>query len=415
MRTYDVIVVGARVAGSVTALLLARRGLDVLVVDRAHFPSDTLSTHQVQVPGVARLRRWGLLDALDAAGTPATPRVRFDTGNAVLCGSFPEYDGAAAVYSPRRTLLDALLLDAARAAGAEVWEGFAVTGLVRSPGPSGERVCGVSGRARGDGSAAEVRARLVIGADGKHSLVAREAGASAYREGPALSAACYTYWSGVELDGGEIHPRDRRAVGAWPTNDGLVMTYVAWPIAEFDALRADVEGNLLKTLDAAGDLGDRVRAGTRAERVRCTNDLPSRFRVPYGPGWALVGDAGLVMDPITGRGIADAFRDAELLAGAVATGLGGTDRELDRALAGYRRDRDRAALPMYRFTRMLARLEPMPAAMGEMFAAMATDPAETRRFLGVMTGVYPPSAVFSPPHMIRLIGPRRFLSLARAR
>ena len=143
------------------------------------------------------------------------------------------------------------------------------------------------GTARGDGVETTVRARLVVGADGKHSLVAREAGAAAYREEPASTAACYTYWSGVDLAGGAISARDGRAVGAWPTNDGLVMTYVAWPVAEFDHLRADVEGNLGKTLDDAGDLGDRVRAGTRAERIRCSNDLPSRFRVPHGPGWAL--------------------------------------------------------------------------------------------------------------------------------
>jgi 2-polyprenyl-6-methoxyphenol hydroxylase-like FAD-dependent oxidoreductase len=99
---YDVIVIGARVAGASTAMLLARRGLDVLLVDRAAFPSDTLSTHQVQLPGVARLRRWGLLDALDAAGTPPARRVRYDAGDAVLDGCFPEHDGVDAVYSPRR-------------------------------------------------------------------------------------------------------------------------------------------------------------------------------------------------------------------------------------------------------------------------------------------------------------------------
>jgi 2-polyprenyl-6-methoxyphenol hydroxylase-like FAD-dependent oxidoreductase len=141
----------------------------------------------------------------------------------------------------------------------------------------------VRGTARGDGSEATVRARLVVGADGKHSLVAREAGATAYQEEPASTAACYTYWSGVDLAGGELYARDGRAVGAWPTNDGLVMTYVGWPIAEFDELRTDVEGNLLKTLDDAGDLGDRVRAGTRAERIRSSNDVPNRFRVPHGP------------------------------------------------------------------------------------------------------------------------------------
>jgi 2-polyprenyl-6-methoxyphenol hydroxylase-like FAD-dependent oxidoreductase len=407
MTTYDVIVVGARVAGSATALLLARRGLSVLVVDRQRFPSDTLSTHQIQLPGVARLRRWGVLDRIVDAGTPAVSRVRFDTGDAVLDGCFPAYDGVDAVYGPRRTFLDAVLLDAARAAGAEVWEGFAVTALVRD----GDAVAGVRGTVRGDGPERTARARLIVGADGKHSLVAREVAAAAYHEEPASTAACYTYWSGVELAGGEMYARDGRAVGAWPTNDGLVMTYVAWPIAEFDELRDDLEGNLLKTLDDAGDLGDRVRSGSRTERIRCSNDLPNRFRVPHGPGWALVGDAGLVLDPITGQGIGDAFRDAEVLADAVVGGFSGG--RLDRALAGYRRRRDRAALPMYRFTRQLARLAPMRPVERELFAALAADPGETERFFGVLTGVHAPTAVFSPPHLIRLLGMRGFLRLAR--
>jgi 2-polyprenyl-6-methoxyphenol hydroxylase-like FAD-dependent oxidoreductase len=196
-----------------------------------------------------------------------------------------------------------------------------------------------------------------------------------------------------------------------PPNDGLVPTYVAWPVSEFDELRADVEGNLQKTLDDAGDLGDRVRGGIRAERIRCSNDLPNRFRIPYGQGWALVGDAGLVLDPITGQGIGDAFRDAELLADAIAAGLAGG--RPGRALAGYRRQRDRAALPMYRFTRQLARLAPMRPAERELFAALASDPQETQRFFGVLTGVHAPTAVFSPTHLIRLLGLRGFLRLAR--
>ena len=123
---YDVIIVGARVAGSATALLLARRGLKVLVLDRATFPSDTLSTHQVQVPGVARLARWGVLDQILAAGTPATRNVRFDQGEAVITGRFPHYVGVDFMCSPRRTLLDKALVDAARAAGAEIRENFTV-------------------------------------------------------------------------------------------------------------------------------------------------------------------------------------------------------------------------------------------------------------------------------------------------
>jgi FAD binding domain len=260
---YDVIVVGARVAGSSTAMLLAGKGLKVLVVDRAAFPSDTLSTHQVQLPGGARLRRWGLLDAVVASGAPPARRARFDAGPVVLDGHFPGFQGVDAVYSPRRTVLDALLVEAARAAGAEVREQVVVEEVV----VSGGRVTGIRGRAKGGAPVAE-SARLTVGADGKHSLVARTVGTATHPDRPPLSMGCYTYWEGVPLQGGELYARPRRAMGAWPTNDGLTMAYVAWPVEEFPAFRADVEGNVLRTLDLAGDLGQRVRAGRRAERFR---------------------------------------------------------------------------------------------------------------------------------------------------
>src|SRR5512132_2585334 len=252
---YDVIVVGSRVAGASTALLLARRGLKVLAVDRAEFPSDTLSTHQVQVPGVARLRRWGILDGVVAAGTPPAASVRFDPGPVVLRGRFPEFDGVDALYSPRRTLLDKLLVDAARDAGAEVRERFAVDEIVFREG----RGSGVRGRERRGGVMRE-QARLVVGADGRHSAVAKAVRAPAYHVKPALSVAYYTYWANVPMTGGEIFGRERRQIGAWPTNDGLVMTYVAAPADEFRRFRADPEGCVLHALDQAADLGERVRA-----------------------------------------------------------------------------------------------------------------------------------------------------------
>jgi 2-polyprenyl-6-methoxyphenol hydroxylase-like FAD-dependent oxidoreductase len=217
--------------------------------------------------------------------------------------------------------------------------------------------------------------------------------------------ACYTYWEGVPLAGGEIYARGRRAVGVWPTNDGLAMTYVAWPVAEFGAFRADPERNLLDTLDLAGDLGGRVRAGRRAERVRATPDLPNRFRTAAGPGWALVGDAGLVMDPVTGQGIGDAFRDAELLAGAVRAGWGGPE-PLAAALAGYGRQRDQQALPMYQFTAELASFAPPSVEQRVLFEALAGDQAETDRFLGVVTGAVPLDDYMTPGNLLKVIGVR---------
>jgi 2-polyprenyl-6-methoxyphenol hydroxylase-like FAD-dependent oxidoreductase len=408
VAVYDAIVIGARVAGATTAMLLARAGLSVLVVDRASFPSDTLSTNNIQLPGVARLERWGLLGQVAAAGTPAIRRVRFDPGPVVLEGSFPAFDGVDAVYGPRRTLLDTLLVEAAREAGAEVRERFVVDELTFGDG----RVTGIRGRS-GGGEVVE-EARLVVGADGKHSLVAKSVEAATYEERRPLSFGYYTYWDGVPLDGGEVYGRGRRLIGAWPTNDGLVMTYVAWPAEEFHAFRADVEGNLLATLDLAGDLGERVRAGKRAERVYGSADLPNFLRTPYGPGWALVGDAGLTLDPITALGINDALRDAELLSNAVVAGLGGST-SLEDVLAGYRRERDRAALPMYRFTLELAAMAPPKPEQEVLFRALEGRQEEIDRFLGVLACAVSPTDYFSPRNLRRLIGLRGFLAIARAR
>lgn len=405
MRGYDVIVVGTRVAGAATAMLLARQGLRVLAVDRARFPSDTLSTHQIQVPGVARLHRWGLLDRLAATGAPATRRVRFDAGYAVLEGSFPAYDGVDALYSPRRTVLDSIMVDAAREAGAEVREGYVVEDLVLADG----RVAGIRGHAKGQPPTTE-SAWLVVGADGKHSTVADAVGARRYRERPASTIACYTYWSGVGMTGGELYQRPGRAVAAFPTNDGLTMIYVAAPRDEFDVFRTDIEGHYLKTLDLCGDLADRVREGERAERFRTTPDLPNTFRVPCGPGWALVGDAGVVMDPITAQGITNAFRDAELLADAVGAG----DVGAGAGLAEYRRRRDTAVRPMYDFTVGLAAFNPPRRADRQLLAALQGRQAEIDRFLGVFAGAGSIREYRSPRNVLRLLGVRGLAKIAVA-
>ena len=402
---YDVIVVGARVAGSATAMLLARRGLRVLVVDRATFPSDTLSTHQVQLPGVARLRRWELLEAVEAAGTPATRHVRFDAQAGVLDGHFPAFDGGDALYSPRRTLLDGLLVDAAREAGADVREGFTVDEITFD----GERVTGIRGRS-GNGPAVAETARLVVGADGKHSIVAKAVRAPVVREVAPLTVSSYTYWSGLPVEGGEIFGRERRNVGLWPTNDGLTMSFVQWPIAEFDTFRTDIEGNVVRTLEQLG-LGDRIHAAERAERIRTTPDVPNVVRVPHGAGWALVGDAGLVMDPVSGQGIADAFRDAELLADAVASGFapGGSPND---ALAGYRRARDEAVLPMWDFTVQLASFGPAKIEERVLFDALAQSQVETDRFLGVLTGAVSLREYMKPANLRKIVGMRGFAKIA---
>jgi 2-polyprenyl-6-methoxyphenol hydroxylase-like FAD-dependent oxidoreductase len=404
---YDVIVVGTRVAGAATAMLLARAGLRVLAVDRASFPSDTLSTHQVQPSGVSALRRWGLLDGLIAAGTPAARRLRFDAGPVVLDGCYPAADGGDAVCSPRRILLDQHLIDAARAGGAEVRQCFAVTGLLWADG----RVCGIVGAERGRGQVTE-RAALVIGADGKRSLVAREAGARPYREQPMRTWASYSYWSGVPTlgSGGEIYRRAGLGVAAFPTNDGLTMIYIAAPAAGFSAARRDLDRHFLDSLRACGDLADRARAGLRAERLRATPEVPTRYRHPRGPGWALVGDAGLVLDPVSAQGISNAFRDAGLLAEAVSATVGrglrprAQSAALDAALAGYHRRRDQAAGPAYDLTARVARLAAPGLGERLLYSALLGRPAEISRFFAVLAGSEPADRYLSAGSLLPLVG-----------
>jgi len=406
---YDVIVVGARVAGAATAMLLARQGLRVLVVDRVSFPSDTISSHQLQVPGVALLQRWGLLGKLAAAGTPPTRRVRFDAGaGLVLDGQFPACAGVDALYSPRRTLLDTILVEAARAAGAEVRENFRVTQLMASGG----RVTGIRGSARGRPAVADT-AGLVIGADGKRSLVASAVGARRYHERPVRSFASYSYWAGVPASAGELYQRPGRAVAVFPTNDGLTMVYAAAPMTEFAAARADLEGHYLRTLDLCGDLGERVRSGARAERLRTTPDQPNTFRCSHGPGWALAGDAGVVMDSVSAQGMTNALRDASYLSAAVVAGLGGS-RPLADALHDHQRRRDRAIRGMYDFTLGLAAFPPATPGQRHFLAAVAADQQETDRFLGAFAGIIPPERYFSRGTVLRILGTRGIRKLTTA-
>jgi 2-polyprenyl-6-methoxyphenol hydroxylase-like FAD-dependent oxidoreductase len=417
---YDVIVVGARVAGAATALLLARAGVRVLVVDQAGPPADTLSSHQVQLPGVAALHRWGLLGRA-AAGAPATDRLRFDAGPVVLEGRYPSAGGVSALYSPRRMVLDQVLLDAAGAAGAEVRLGFRAEELLWA----GRRVAGLRGRGRRGTRAAE-SAGLVVGADGKHSFVARAAGAARYCVQPAATMASYSYWAGVPTaaGGGEIYRRPGRAVAAFPTSGDLTMIYVAAPAGEFAAARGDLEGHYLAGLDGCGDLRERAAAGFRAERLRTTPDLPARIHVPHGPGWALAGDAGLVLDPVSAHGISNALRDAELLARAVVEGLGGPGGGgcepgggrggpggLGAALAGYHRQRDAAACPMFDLTARTARLDPLSRGERLLYGSLAGRPAEISRFFGALSGTEPLRPYLGLGNLTRVIAggrPGRF-------
>ena len=395
---YDAIIVGARCAGSPTAMLLARKGYRVLLLDRDAFPSDHLSTHWIHQPGIARLEAWGLRGRLADTGCPPITKINMDVGPFVLRGTPPPAGEVAEAYCPRRTVLDKLLVDSAVEAGAELRERVAVQDLVWD----GDCVVGITGRTSA-GTTVTERARVVIGADGIHSLVARQVDASVYNVRPAFTCAYYSYWSGLPLQGVEFFPREGRGFGALPTHNGLSCVIVGWRHADFEMYRSDVERNFLQTLEMVPDFAERVRQARREERFTGTADLPNYFRKPHGPGWALVGDAGYHKDSITAQGISDAFRDADLVAEAIDAGLSG-ERPLDQALSEYEQRRNAAVLPMYDLTSQFAALEAPAPQMQQLFGALRTSQMDTNRFVGTIAGTTPIPEFFAPENIGRIVG-----------
>ena len=335
---YDVVVVGARAAGASTAMLLARRGLSVLAVDRSAYGSDTHSTHSLARAGVLQLSRWGLLDQLRAAGTPVTRTVVFrydDEPTVIGLAADGDVDG---LYSPRRTVLDRILVDAAIEAGADVVHGVSVVGLRSSDGQVTGVDLDISGERR------HVDAAWVIGADGVRSRVAAQVGAPVIHQDHVTSSNIYAYWTGLPDDVMENHyDAIGRAVGVIPTNDGETCVWVAIPPQRFRAeARGDLNGAYHRIIAESPHLTEMLREATCNGGYRGFAGTPGFRRQAYGPGWALVGDAGYFKDPVSAHGITDAFIGAELLTDAlVEIVVDGADA--DEALGAYQRQRDELA------------------------------------------------------------------------
>jgi flavin-dependent dehydrogenase len=392
---YDAIVVGARCAGSPTAMLLAREGHRVLLVDRATFPSDTISTHIVHPPGVAALERWGLLERLRATACPPIDTYSFDFGPFTLAGA-PGTPDSPVAYCPRRTVLDKLLVDAAAESGADVREEFTVDGFAFDDG----RVVGVRGHAKGGRPVAE-HADVVIGADGRYSLLAKTVAPEQYHERSPILSGYYSYWSGLPIDGRfEVYARPERGWAAAPTHDDLTLVVAGWPYREHEAHKHDVEGNYLAMFDLAPEFAERIRGATRESRMAGTA-VENYFRKPYGPGWALVGDAGYNKDFITAQGITDAFRDAELCADALHRALTGAS-PFEAAMAAYQTTRDAHVLPMFEFTCQLATLDPPPPEMQQLLAAVQGNQEAMDGFARVNAGVTSPAEFFSEENVGRI-------------
>ncbi|MFI7063358.1 NAD(P)/FAD-dependent oxidoreductase [Kribbella sp. NPDC050124] len=349
---YDVVVVGARCAGAATGMLLGRMGHRVVMVDKAGLPSDTLSTHGLLRGGVVQLSRWGLLDSVLASGTPAVTKVRFELPGETKLRRIKPRDGVDVLVAPRRQILDSLLADAAVESGAELRTGVTATGLLR--GRDG-RVTGIVGHDR-DGDRIELPARIVVGADGRRSRMAEFVKATTLEHDTSPCAVFFTYVTGLAPDTYEFHLAPDAFAGVFPTHHDEACVWLIRPTPLLDPIRTAgsrrTEAFVEQLEQLVPSLGTRVRAGRITERLRGAADLPNYLRQAHGPGWALVGDAGYHRDPITGHGITDAFRDAELLATAVDAGL--RDPSTERAaMSSYQETRNAMAREVLDLTRAL--------------------------------------------------------------
>lgn len=373
--SYDAVIVGARCAGAATAMLLARQGLRVLVLDRGAYGTDTLSTHALMRGAVLQLHRWGLLNRIIEAGTPPVTQASFHYADEVVSVRLKPRDGVSALYAPRRTILDRVLVDGAREAGADVVYGSIVTALMTD---AHGRVTGVVVNGH-NGGARRIRAGIVIGADGLRSTVARLAQAPVYRQGRHATAVVYGYWKGLDVNGYEWRFNPGVSTGVIPTNDGDTCVFASMPDSRFQGeIARDVETGYRRVIaECSPAFESALGAAVRQGKLHGFPGVAGFFRRSWGPGWALVGDAGYFKDPLTAHGITDALRDAELLASAVVAGSAGS-------LAEYERARDELALEQFLATDAIASFEwdltTLPALHRKMSDEMANEVRAIKSF-----------------------------------
>ncbi|ATB31014.1 NAD(P)/FAD-dependent oxidoreductase [Melittangium boletus] len=406
---FDAIVIGGRCAGAATAMLLARKGHRVLMVDRSTFPSDVISTHFLWPHGTSYLNRWGLLDRV-LATTPSYTELTLEHDGIPLTGGIPEEllrqyfqqlhgddSGVVRRYcSVRRRVLDKHLVDAAGESGVEVREGFAVEELLTE----GSRVVGIRGRTR-EGTRVEERARIVIGADGRNSFVARTLKLPRFDERLKCTFAYWGYFSGFDAGRAHLLRRGRMGAAIVPTNFGQNMTLVFGPSEWSEAFRRDIPGNFQRALDfVSPEFGERVRTqGQREERLYGTLDQAAFLRPLHGPGWVLVGDAGSFKDQCTATGMTHAFRDAELAASALDGWLSGR-QPLDEALKHYEaRRRSQSAAAYYDYVCTLAEMKPLRHDELQLFVSLRGNQEESNRFIATHADIAPVSEFFQASNL----------------
>jgi flavin-dependent dehydrogenase len=394
---YDAIVIGARCAGAVTAMLLGRRGHRVLLLDRGDFPSDVPQGHFIHRHGPKRLADWGLLERVVGTNCPPLTTHLTDFGDFPLIGRDIRMGDVAWGYAPRRRQLDQVLVEAAVEAGVEFRSNFLVENFLWD----GDRVKGIRGRDRRKRISCTEEALITIGADGRKSTLARAVGAPSYDETPPLTCWYFSYWSGVSTEGFEWYLRTNRVIFGFRTNDDLFAIFIGWPVGEFNSIKANIEYEFMHVVDRIPGLAERVRSGRREERFYGAADLPNFLRRPFGPGWALVGDAGCHKDPMMAQGICDAFRDADYLSAAIHEGLAG-QCALNDALMGYERQRNEATMAEYRENIAAARFTPISPELLQLRLALRGNQEETNRFVMVLEGWISHEEFLSPENLKRI-------------
>lgn len=388
VERFDVVIVGARCAGSPLATLLARRGMRVCVLDKARFPSETPSTHVIQPCGVSALERMGTLDSVLAAGAVPIDRLTLVNEDVRVDGRLDRTVFPRPGLCVRRVTLDGLLVEAAARAGAEIRTGTKVTGLITLDG----RAAGVE-TARGP-----IRADLVVGADGRRSRVAAEVAARQYDVAPGGRTPAWAYFEGVEDRAG--HLRLGR-IGAYaylacPTDSGLYMAAISTGPGTDATREATFATGIAAWPELAGTLADARRVGP----IRVMTRWHGYFRDACGPGWALVGDAGHFKDFTPAQGIADAFRQAERLAGVLPADVA-DHATVDAALRAWWRWRDRDAHPMYWFATDMGAPGPSTPLVTEVLRDVAADRDATLALLRVLNHEIRPDRLLTRRRLAR--------------
>lgn len=398
---FDVVVVGARCAGSPLAALLARRGLRVAVVERAAFPRDTLSTHFFQAQALAFLERLGVTEKLRATGAPCVGTVNLRIEDLQFQAPLPQQPGdVGGLRSVRRLVLDPILAEAAVEAGADVRMGTKMTGVVQD----GARVTGV--RVVRDGSESTLQTRLVVGADGRNSTVASSVGARKYN---VVSNERFAYWSFFE--GAEpgpdpafvLHRWGERFVIAAPSDSGLYQVVVMPELSELPRYRQDLEGNFIEHVHSCQPVAEVLSGARRVGKIFGMLRWQGFFREASGAGWVLLGDAGHFKDPAAGQGIGDAFRQGEALLPAIVRGLNGSDRVLDRALVEWGRWRNADAIGHYWLATDIGSGGKAPTALPEVGKRLRAQD-ELGPLIDLFSHRGKPSQIFTPPRLLAAMG-----------